>query len=938
MFRGDPCRFRLFGGKALCLQPRRFLGGEALGFGLLGDPAFRFHALGLQALGFLAGNALGFEALGFVCRLALGLGGADERQARLGQRIAQCNHRGDQRRIHRHLRRRCLQGMGGRAHRVGNLADHGDTAGIGRLTGGQQALDVALRRRRERRHRRHFGHRESAVESVDCAQKAVVDGAVAGTRLRQPGIDGFQVAADFGAKDVQQHRIDLHRNRLGGGRFDQRCFGFGFDRGRTGVRRGRGHDCAQQHVLAGREAVGNAFHRRQVHADRGLAAQRGMQVRQHIAGLADEGDHRLAGRPRTVQHAVEHVLDVPAELAEGLGTDQPATALQGVEHAADRAQQFGVVGRAPPRREQFIEVADFFLEFLQEDLADFVVDLVAGAVETGAERRGTHLLGNHVRCNRRGVLGGLDRSGGGGSFDPGFNGLGFGNRLIDRVCIPQRPVAEQLEAAAGLFEQVLTLAMRLAQGFQVVLHAGQCIGQGVQLAAVRDLQLADQFCMAVAPQCLEVAGRLGQLQHPHRAADLTQQARHRIQRGVVPIGFDEGHERIAHFREVGDRFAREHRDHLARFLRQQVVACVVVALAQARDLVVQRMVDVDQRTGHVQQVGFVRGTLAAGDAVHDLALLLDQAAGGLQSDHAEGFADPVQRLRLRLQRGHVGEAGAQVQVQRVLDPQQVFLERRGHRVQQRPVAPGEAAARVLEFGLAGLLQQGRQCVLVERGFTAGRAQLVEQRQQHDRDVAMPALQALQVVRQLHHAAHQRRASLVAIAGGAALQRTRQVLHLLGHHRRRMQFQHAQGAKHLVQVAGAGAHALAVAGRLGEGLDLDPRLAQGLVDLGLHPAERGVVDGIPQRRGHRDAPVMPRNAGRALTVLFIRTSTSADQAGSLKSATERRRSAASWARIPTDSAVWLAPCEVCAVIDWMVFIVWVMPVAALDCCAAAVEMP
>ena len=63
----------------------------------------------------------------------------------------------------------------------------------------------------------------------------------------------------------------------------------------------------------------------------------------------------------------------------------------------------------------------------------------------------------------------------------------------------------------------------------------------------------------------------------------------------------------------------------------------------------------------------------------------------------------------------------------------------------------------------------------------------------------------------------------------------------------MQFQHAQGAKHLVQVAGAGAHALAVAGRLGEGLDLDPRLAQGLVDLGLHPAERGVVDGIPQRR-------------------------------------------------------------------------------------------
>ena len=63
-----------------------------------------------------------------------------------------------------------------------------------------------------------------------------------------------------------------------------------------------------------------------------------------------------------------------------------------------------------------------------------------------------------------------------------------------------------------------------------------------------------------------------------------------------------------------------------------------------------------------------------------------------------------------------------------------------------------------------------------------------------------------------------------------------------------------------------------------------------------------------------------------------------QAGSLKSATERRRSAASCARFPIDCAVWLAPCEVCAVIDWMVFIVWVMFDAALDCCFAAVEMP
>ena len=76
---------------------------------------------------------------------------------------------------------------------------------------------------------------------------------------------------------------------------------------------------------------------------------------------------------------------------------------------------------------------------------------------------------------------------------------------------------------------------------------------------------------------------------------------------------------------------------------------------------------------------------------------------------------------------------------------------------------------------------------------------------------MAALQALQVVGQLHHAAHQRRAGFVAIGDRALLQRDRQPLHLLGHHRRRVQLDHPQGAVHLVQVAGARTHALASPG-------------------------------------------------------------------------------------------------------------------------------
>ena len=63
------------------------------------------------------------------------------------------------------------------------------------------------------------------------------------------------------------------------------------------------------------------------------------------------------------------------------------------------------------------------------------------------------------------------------------------------------------------------------------------------------------------------------------------------------------------------------------------------------------------------------------------------------------------------------------------------------------------------------LQVGReQHAFAQAGFAARGAQLVEQRQQDDRDVLVAALQALQVIGQQHDAAHQRRAGFVARRG------------------------------------------------------------------------------------------------------------------------------------------------------------------------------
>ena len=105
---------------------------------------------------------------------------------------------------------------------------------------------------------------------------------------------------------------------------------------------------------------------------------------------------------------------------------------------------------------------------------------------------------------------------------------------------------------------------------------------------------------------------------------------------------------------------------------------------------------------------------------------------------------------------------------------------------------------------------------------------------------MPALQAFQVIGQQHHAAHQRGAGFVAVGDApvaVGTQRVGEALHFLGDHRRGIQLDHAQRALHLVQVAGAEAHAAGVGGIFGEGLDVHARLAQGLVELRLDPAER-----------------------------------------------------------------------------------------------------
>ncbi len=416
----------------------------------------------------------------------------------------------------------------------------------------------------------------------------------------------------------------------------------------------------------------------------------------------------------------------------------------------------------------------------------------------------------------------------------------------------QRPVAQRFQAGAGDVEDFLAARAALAQRFQVVLQAGHRIGQRVQLAPAGHAALADQFGGDVAAHAFQVIGRLRQFQHAQCTGDLAEQARHLAQALVFPIGLDEGDEMLARGGEIGDRLVRQH-FHRAPRLGGAGVVVDAGAGAEIGDLVVERGVHVQQCAGDIQQQALIGLALAGDDAAQRIALLHHHAAGHAQAHHSEGVGDAAQFVHLGLQRGHVA-AGTQVQVERVLDPQQFFLDRGADGVQQFAVAAAEAAAGMVQFGLgggAGVGRQREQRAFAQARLAARRADLIEQRQQHDRDVAMAVLQALQVVGQQHRAAHQRGAGLVAVGHLAVLHGDGQQFQFLGDHRRGVQLDHAQGALHLVQVAGAEAHATGVGRVLDEGFDLPAHLPQGLVQLRLDPAQRGMAHRIAQR-AHRRA--------------------------------------------------------------------------------------
>jgi hypothetical protein len=134
--------------------------------------------------------------------------------------------------------------------------------------------------------------------------------------------------------------------------------------------------------------------------------------------------------------------------------------------------------------------------------------------------------------------------------------------------------------------------------------------------------------------------------------------------------------------------------------------------------------------------------------------------------------------------------------------------------------------------LVGLEIQQQQRAFGQQRVAAHRAQVVQQRQEHQRQVASAGQHPLEVARQLHHGAHQGIEGFrLALALGVGREQVlRDVLHLLGEQRRAVDLQQPQHALHLVQVLCALLEQLRVVGLLDVALERSARFRQRGVDF------------------------------------------------------------------------------------------------------------
>ncbi|MNQ45374.1 hypothetical protein D3C85_591550 [compost metagenome] len=361
--------------------------------------------------------------------------------------------------------------------------------------------------RRQLGNRQYAGHRCAALEGVQRALQFV-----AGLQrhmfrsLVEKAVETGEVALRFVAKDLQQLRIGR-----GGTRPNKRL---------------RGPCPPGQAVGTGGQAVDI------VTLALGIAGELGHQFRQQLQHVTQQVLHLWTGFDTVFQHPIEQVFHGPGQFTQHQCANHAPTAFQGVERAPQFAQRRGTVGVGRPARQVLAQDVQHLVGLLEEHFPQLVIHrrFVARRRQQTARRyQGRRIDGRHRARQHVGQR---------------LHGLRVGQRLQIRhqvrvvgveYLIEHRHmnvaghIAERRQALLGHIEQLFTEGLRVfVQAFQVILDAGDGIGQAVELLPVRRGLIHQQVLANVAVAGFEQARPTAQRDHRQRPPDLGQQGRQRL--------------------------------------------------------------------------------------------------------------------------------------------------------------------------------------------------------------------------------------------------------------------------------------------------------------------------------------------------------------------------------------------------------------------------
>ncbi|MCY1432936.1 hypothetical protein D9M71_489530 [compost metagenome] len=263
---------------------------------------------------------------------------------------------------------------------------------------------------------------------------------------------------------------------------------------------------------------------------------------------------------------------------------------------------------------------------------------------------------------------------------------------------------EKTEVRQAFFrdiEQVFALRLRvITEAFEIVLDAGDHVGQAVQFLPARLTRLEQQVLANKVIAGFDQARRPAQRNHRQRPAHLGEQGRQRLQMLAVPIGVDVVDDHVLGLLQTDAGLLDHDLMDLCQVGGRQAVVILALRL-HGSDHAGQRRLDVQQGPGNVHEDRIIGFALALGEAEHHCQLIDDHLARLAEAQDRQGVGDLPQRRQQAVEVGSVLAVTAHEQVQALLDPHQLFAQRSQHRAHGVAVGTGQARAFFIDHHAVG---------------------------------------------------------------------------------------------------------------------------------------------------------------------------------------------------------------------------------------------